>query len=829
MRKVLLLLGVCMMAGLCRAQLKSPEAFLGYALGSRYTPHHKIVSYFNHLASATNGQLKLEQYGETNEGRPLLLAYLSSPENMGKLEEIRLNNLRLTGLQTDQAGSLSAPGIVWLSYNVHGNEPSSSEACMKTTYELLTAPRAKAWLANTVIIIDPCINPDGRDRYVNWFTQVVGKHPNAHPSAREHSEPWPGGRTNHYNFDLNRDWAWQSQVESQQRIKKYLAWMPHIHCDYHEQGYNEPYYFAPAAEPLHEVITPWQRDFQTSIGRNHARYFDANGWLYFTRLRFDLFYPAYGDTYPTYNGAIGMTYEQAGHSRGGLAVVTNSGDTLTLKDRVEHHHTTGMSTVEIASQQSGKMLTEFKRYFDEANKNGIGEYKNYIITSHSYAKLQALTDLLDKNGIDYKYFNRVTAKGYNYATQKDEAVNTEGHNIVIPSRQPRSAMVKVLFEPKSKLSDSATYDITAWSLPFAYGVQAYALREEVATDAKRSATKRSTSFKENSYGYLVPYTSFASARLLANLLKNGVKVRFAETDFVYNKTEYKKGTLIILGKGNEQRMGLLKELLDTYPDGYDTVETGFMDSPVDFGSDRVHLIKAPRVALITGEDVGSNAAGEVWHLFEQQLGYPITLINSGEVGRVDWKNFDVMILADGYYSFLGEKASADIRSWVRQGGKIVAMEGAVSQMASNDWGLKSKKGDDDKKEEGSSYSDLKRYENRERDWLVNSIPGAIYKVEMDASHPLAFGYGNTYYTLKQDGNVYEFMKEGWNVGAIKKDNRVAGFAGTKVKEKLKDGTVIGVQEMGRGSIVYLAENPIFRSFWENGKLLLSNAVFLVGQ
>lgn len=826
MRKLLLSVVAWLTISMCTAQLKSPDAFLGYALGSRYTPHYKIVNYFNHVAAASN-QVKLEQFGETNEGRPLLVAYVSSADNINNLEAIRQNNLRLAGLQTDKPGVLNAPGIVWLSYNVHGNEPSSSEAAMKTIYELLTAPRAKAWLSNTVVIIDPCMNPDGRDRYVNWFTQMVGKTPNASPIAREHSEPWPGGRTNHYNFDLNRDWAWQSQIESQQRLKKYLSWMPQIHCDYHEQLYNNPYYFAPAAEPLHEVITQWQKDFQNTIGRNHARYFDANGWLYFTRFQFDLFYPAYGDTYPMYNGAIGMTYEQAGHSRGGLSIVKSDGDTLTLKDRIDHHFTTGMSTVEVASQNATEMLQQFKNYFAEAAKNGVGEYKSYIITTPVKSKMQALTNLLDKNGIAYTAFNKITAKGYNYTTQKDEAVNTEANNIIISGKQPRSAMVKVLFEPKSKLSDSATYDITAWSLPFAYGVQAYALKEDVAVSSNSNAGSMAKMVFSEAYGYLVPYNSFASAQLLASLLNHGIKVRFAETDFVYNKQTYNKGTLIILSKGNEQGMDALKGLLNDYPDGYSIVQTGFMDNPVDFGSERVHFIHAPRVALITGEEAGANAAGEVWHLFEQQLNYPITLINSNEVGRVNWKDFDVMILADGYYSFLGEKGSAEIKAWVRQGGKIVAMEGAVSQMASNDWGLKTKKGDEDKKDD--TYADLKRYENRERDWLVNSIPGAIYKVDLDASHPLAFGYGNTYYTLKQDGNVYEFMKEGWNVGVIKKDNRVAGFAGSKVKEKLKDGTVIGVQDMGRGSIVYLAENPIFRSFWENGKLLLSNAVFLVGQ
>ena len=286
-------------------QLKSPDQYLGYQLGEKYTPHHRIVSYFQQAAAAKPQMMKLEQYGETSEGRPLLLAYVASEGNFAKLEEIRKNNLRLAGVLTDQPADSNAPAIVWLSYNVHGNETSSSEVSMKTLYELLNPSNAqtKEYLKNVVVIIDPCINPDGRDRYVNWFTQMKGKNANPDGNAREHAEPWPGGRFNHYNFDLNRDWAWQTQIETQQRLVQYNRWLPQVHSDYHEQGYNNPYYFAPAAAPYHEVITNWQRKFQVEIGRNNAKYFDANGWLYFTKEVFDLFYPSYGDTYPIYNGS----------------------------------------------------------------------------------------------------------------------------------------------------------------------------------------------------------------------------------------------------------------------------------------------------------------------------------------------------------------------------------------------------------------------------------------------------------------------------------------------------------------------------------------------
>ncbi len=823
------------------AQLKSPDEFLGYPLGNQFTPHYKIVNYFNQAAAAMPQMMKLEKYGETNEGRELLLAIVSTPENMAKLEDIRKNNLRLTGILKDKAADITAPVIVWLSYNVHGNEASSSEVSMKTLYELLNPlnTQTKNWLKNTVIIIDPCLNPDGRDRYVNWFNQMVGQHADANPNSREHSEPWPGGRVNHYNFDLNRDWAWQTQVETQGRMKKYNEWMPEIHCDFHEQGINNPYFFAPAAEPFHEVITKWQRDFQGVIGRNHARYFDNNGWLYFTKETFDLFYPAYGDTYPIYNGAIGMTYEQAGHSQGGLAVVTNDGDTLTLKDRIAHHFTTSMSTIEVASQNAGKLISEFKKYFDEASANGVGEYKTYVVTETNAGKREALLKFFETNGIRYGSLNAADVKGYNYFSGKEE-IFSGTNSIAVSAVQPKSTLVKVLFEPKSTLTDSVTYDITAWSLPFVYGAQTFAVKEKLAVGTYVESNKN-TVVPATAYGYLVNYNSFADVKFLAALLNAKIKVRYAERDFTCNGKSFSKGTMIVLKKGNQDKLQQFVDLAQSFKAAVTSISGGFMDTGFDFGSEKVHLIKKPTVALLTGKGVNPNAAGEVWHLFEQQLNYPVTLINADEVNGSALKNVDVLIVPDGNYKFLSagcsakdKDAGADIKMWVQQGGKLIALDNGAAQLAKADWGIKLKKPNeddkkDDKKDDKMPYADIKRYENRERDEIVNNIPGAIYKVELDNSHPLAFGYNNTYYSLKLGSDLYEFMKDGWNVGIIKKENQAAGFVGSTTREKIKDGTVIGVQPMGNGSIVFFADDPIFRSFWENGKMLMGNAVFLVGQ
>lgn len=821
--------------------LPSPEQFLGYPLGAKFTPHHNIVKYFETLAAAKPDMMKLYQYGKTYEGRPLMVAYVSTPENISKLEAIRSNNLRLAGVAKDKmAPSTDMPAIVWLSYNVHGSEPSSSEAALKTIFALLdpSNTRTKNWLKNTVVIIDPCINPDGRDRYVNWFNSVSSTVPNPSPEAREHQEPWPGGRTNHYNFDLNRDWAWQTQIETQQRLKLYNEWLPQVHVDFHEQGFNQPYYFAPAAEPYHEVITPWQREFQVMIGKNHAKYFDANGWLYFTKERFDLFYPSYGDTYPTYSGAIGMTFEQGG-IRGGLAIINEDGDTLKLSDRLEHHYTTGLSTVEVASSNASKLVIEFRKFFSDAATNGIGEYKTFIIKYDGRPDIQLnLKNFLDNNGIAYEFAGaKRIVKVYDYTTGKEESRSLDVNDMLITSLQPKSALVKVLFEPRSRITDTATYDITAWSIPYAWGLEAYGSKEKIGGvgSKQNTGTLTAPSTSVAPIGYAISWNSFTGAKLLSNLLQQDIKVRYAEQSFAVNGKTFDKGTLIILKTSNGKLGdGLFEKIMKSSSDlgmqgAVTPVYTGFVDKGYDFGSPNVHTIKKSKIALLTGEGVSANAAGEIWHYFEQQLKYPVSLINAGTATSLDWHDYDIVIMPEGNYRFLNDKSAQDmVRQWVTQGGKIIAMESAVSQLAQLEWGIKLKKDEESKDNNPlKPYERLKQFENRERDYLPSTIPGAVYKIDLDNSHPLGFGFPNYYFTLKMDDKIYEFLKDGWNVGVIKKENYVSGFAGSKTKLKLKDGLLLGVLPMGKGNIIYMADDPIFRSFWESGKLLLANAIFMV--
>ena len=823
--------------------LKSPDEFLGYELGTRFTPHHKVVAYYEHVAAQLTN-VKIHQYGQTNELRPLIAALLSSQDNMDNWDQIRTDNLKRAHLvEGEPTGDKKT--IVWMSYNVHGNEASTTETAIKTLYELARPDNAEsqAWLKNTVVILDPCVNPDGRDRYANWINQVVGKTPNPSFDAKEHREPWPGGRPNHYLFDLNRDWAWQKQIESIQRMKLYNLVMPHIHVDFHEQGVNSPYYFAPAAEPVHEQVTDWQRELQDMIGRNHAKYFDENSWLFFTKESFDLLYPSYGDSYPMYNGAIGMTYEQAGHSTAGVAVNTEEGDTLTLTDRILHHHTTGMSTVEVAAANYERMVDEFATYFDNSVNSPKAKYKTYVIRGTNHPdKLAQLKDFLDRHQIQYGTGStRKAVAAFDYQSNQTQNMTIQNGDIVISAYQPKAVLVQAFFEPKTYVSTVETYDITAWAAPYMLGLEAFATEVKVEVqDAEISIPDAEMILKHNKpAAYLAKWESLEDARFLGELLKHNIKLRYAQHKFTVAGRDFEPGTLIITRKGNRKMKERFDEIVKNaavkYGRSLYSSPTTYVDAGKDFGSNNVPFIKKPKVLVLRGNGVSSLAFGEVWHFMEQELNYPITMVDTDDFGSIDLDNYNVIVMPSGGYGRMLNKDRMDaLKSWVRNGGKVLAIERAINSFIGKDgFQLKRYAKDEKPKEktdEEKEQDALTPYADRSKKFDDFRLPGAIFRLKVDNTHPMGYGYPNQYFTIKNNSSRLAYLPNGWNVGIIENaEAHVAGVAGEKVKEQLAKSTIFGVENMGRGAMIYFADNPLFRAFWENGKMFVANALFLVGQ
>lgn len=788
-------------------QIQSPSEFLGYELGDSFTRHHKVVEYYQQLAAADPDRVVLEQYGETNEGRPLYLVFLGSKDIISNREAIRENHLKsLVGESTNDHS------IVWLSYNVHGNESVSTEASMKTAFELLTAKRE--YLENTLVIIDPCINPDGRDRYVNWYNQTKNNRVQPDPNSAEHFEPWHSGRTNHYVFDLNRDWVWMTQVESQARLPQYQKWQPQIHVDFHEQGVDQPYYFAPAAEPLHEVITDFQKQFQDEIGRNHAKYFDANGWLYFTKERFDLLYPSYGDTYPTYHGAIGMTYEQGGSGRAGLAIRNSEGNLLTLKDRIAHHFTTGISTVEMASKNGGRLQKEMANFVQE----GLNDPTTYVL-SGSTDNLKALTHLLEKHQITYGRGKGSLVNGYDYRTQTQKRIKADENSIIIPAGQVKNKLIHVLFEPNTKLNDSITYDITAWSLPFAYDVNALLSAKKVPF-SKTEFVHTPTPISKDAYAYVMDYQGFASQKVLATLLDRGMTVRTSYSDFKVDGTSFHAGASILLAAENKNLENALAEISEEFEVDFKGVSTGFVDNGKDFGSPSVAKTKAVKVALFKGEGISSYNFGEWWYFLEKDLNYPVTVLNTEYLRYYDLDNYDVLIMPDGNYRNFDDNTLNTIEQWISSGGKLIAQSGALSALSrQGSFNIKTKE------RNTPSTDPLLPYELQEREGIKNYITGAIFKTKVDTTHPVAYGYDSNYYGLKLNSNAYELLPSG-NLASFESDTTpIAGFAGSNTLEPLSKSLFIGAENHGRGNVIYFTDNPVFRGFWYGAKRFVANAIF----
>jgi len=827
------------------AGVKSPAAFLGYDPGDRFTRHHEILAYFEHVAE-NSPMVTLDRYGETYQHRPLFAAFVSSEENIRARDTIRINNRRMTGLDPGEISGPSA-AIVWLSYGLHGNESSSPEAAMLTLYELVSGEETAAgnspdevavWLENTLVVIDPVLNPDGRERYVSWFEQTVGRRPDPRMEVREHDEPWPGGRSNHYYFDLNRDWAWQTQVESRQRIAFYNMWMPQVHADFHEMFTND-YFFPPSAEPYHAAITPWQREFQYKIGENHAAYFDERNERYFTREIFDLFYPGYGDTWPTFNGAIGMTYEQMGHGRAGTAMIRDNGDTLTLAGRLMNHHITGLSTVEVAAENSRRLREEFREYFRRAAAEPEGTYDHFVIGGHNHPdRLQALLDFLDRQEIRYHQVEEGRRmSGKNYLTGEEQSRRTDGRDVVIPLAQPKSALTRILFEPDPELADSNTYDVTAWALPYAYGLDAWAVDGRVRTtgDPVRTTTRYEpltgpdTLPVDEIYAYAIPWGDVRDASFLSDLLQAGIRVRITGQPFTMDGRTFGPGSMVITtGENSHMEASRLRNLIDFSAAGHDRrvalLSTGRSDSGPDLGSPRLHLLEKPRVAIPAGEQVNPYNLGEIWHYFDYRLDYPLAMFHPDKLTSFPLDTYDVMILPNGRYLDNNGFDWDNVMNWVSDGGRLIAFPEAVRALAEReefDIAIRDFENDD-------LTDQQTRFADRRRVTLSRQISGAVFQIALDDSHPLAYGLGTTYAALKRGAEVPELLSAGWNVGTYYGDDPVlAGWAGDDARKLQEEAMAIGTMQHGGGQLVLFADNPLFRGFWRNGELLFSNALFQV--
>jgi hypothetical protein len=806
----------------------SPESFLGYPLGEHFTPYDGVRDY-SRLLAAASPLVEYLPYGTTPERRELFQLVIARPDHLRRLDQILAANAELASPETSPARAREIiagnPAVVYFSYGVHGNEASSSEAAIWTAWDLARgAPEVAGVLDSAIVVIDPVVNPDGRDRYVQWYRSMAGGAPNPDPRVREHREPWPSGRYNHYLFDLNRDWAWATQPETRARLATWSRWSPEVHVDFHEMGPNSTYFFFPASAPINPIypryILAWARRF----GVGNARAFDARGWAYFTGDDYDFFYPGYGDTWPSLGGAIGMTYEQAGGGSAGLAIEQASGDTLTLLARASHHRTAGEATLRTAMAARTRLLEDFAAGQREI---GRGEPDVLLVPGSDTLRVGELVEHLRREGIEVERAGspfRAAAEAYpGYPARSDFPAGTYR----VRARQPRGRLATTLLQPRTRLDAEYSYDISAWSLPYAYGVEAYRVRGgeggawtalPVAGDAAPLPAPAA------GYGYLVRPSDAAAAGVV-RYLRRGGRARILSREATVEGRRWPPGSWFLPG-GDSLRTRASAAGLGAL---VTPVGTGLAEEGADLGSASVWPVRLPRVAVVAGDGVAPASYGAHWYFLEEDLGLPFDAILAGEVARMDLSAYQVIVLPNLMDQALDEAGGAALKRWVEAGGRLVAVAGGA-RAAAPLFGVELRA---EAPADTTPTSYLTTRQEREREAWLEQVPGVILPTRVDLSHPLAWGVG-----AEETGGTLQVLHEGELAFEPGPGQEVvayfpsglratSGAVSAESLRRLERGAWLTTKVVGRGSVVLFADDPLFRLFWRATQPLYTNAL-LVG-
>lgn len=819
------------------AGVPSPADVLGYEIGDRFTPVAGVEQYMRALAESSE-LVSVDTYGETLEGRPLVQVLIARPAFRERLDEILAANRELVDPDTpeERAREIAAanPAVVYFTYGIHGNESSSPEAAMWTAHDLASeSSQVGGVLDSLIVVMDPAANPDGRDRYVNFYRQAAQLRTNTNREIRERREPWPGGRTNHYLFDLNRDWAWLSQSESRDRLERFDRYNPQVHVDFHEMSHTSSYFFFPAADPVNDIFPDHILEWGRRFGEGNAEAMDAEGLLYYTGQNFDLFYPGYGDSWPSLLGAVGMTYEQGGGGFGGRAVERPDGTVLTLRDRAFGHRTTGNATLRTVAEGKSELLLGFWEFHRDVDE-GLDD--TYLVPGRDPTRLEALVRLLRQHDIQV---DRATAPVELAAAPHPgyEARGTlpEG-SVRIRARQPRGRLAAALLRPENVLDATSSYDITAWALPYAYGVEAHSGRgdpggswEPVGEVPERTGGSLPA---QGTYGYLLP-PSFSHAPALVAYLERGGRAYAMADTFSVDDRHFPRGTLFFPQGRNED----LDERL--HASGLASlvtpVRTGFTSSGPDLGSNDQAPLELPRLALVGGEGMSSNGFGAHWHFLEQVVRMPFDAVNLDDLSSLDLSVYDVIAFPSGNPTrTLDDDDLESLESWVRSGGTVVAVAGSAQRLAGPLAEIEERRTLDEDEEEDRDerlQRALMTREERELERWQERIPGTILAAHLDPDHPLAFGatadgYEDRLFVLST-GTVFEPTEDFETAARFPQGvDRISGVISDPHLERLDRSSWLAERRLGSGRVILFADDPLFRMFWYSGWQLYLNAILV---
>jgi zinc carboxypeptidase len=818
------------------ASIPSPESFLGYPIGTFHTRHDRIVDYLQELARLSD-RATYQSIGQTYEHRPMPVLTVTSRDNQARLEAIREAHLADIDPEASPTDG-QIPAIVHLGYGVHGNETSSAEAAMLTAYWLLAGAGPEI-LTGGVFHVEPVLNPDGRDRHTQWANSNRAEPFVADGLDREHNEVWPGGRTNHYWFDLNRDWLPLVNPESRARIEFHQKWRPQVVTDYHEMGANSTYFFEPS-EPHGSWNPLLPEELYTDITIRFADHWsqalDGIGSLYFTKEQFDNTYPGYGSTYPNFLGGLGLVFEQAS-ARGHIQESTHHG-LLTFAFAIRNHVRTSLATIR-ASIAEKDLLRSYQRDFF---RTALTEADAYPVTGwvfgdqHDLSLNRAFLDLLLRHRIEV------------YQLAEARANFLPGTAWVVPARQPLYRLARSIFERTDTFADSVFYDASAWTISLAYGIPDRALRARALPVGNRVLSVPAPDLPDvpdAAVAYLMDWRDSGAMPALQAMQTAGLRVESAFLPFTARTSrgdvEFGRGSIsvpiAVQDLSPEEVHRAVSEASRTAGIPIHTTDTGLSVSGPDLGSGNFRPVRVPRVLLPTGEGISSYEAGQLWHLLDQRVGMPVTKVDVSDLGRVDWADYNVLVLVPGAERWFSEDRLEGLKSWIRGGGTLIAQRGAAAWAARNELtpriaapGVGKPLDPEDSKKDGEVEPPPERKDYADAGEIAGAqaIGGSIWQADLDTTHPLGFGYTRRFLPIWRDhtfffapsGNPYSTVAQ-----LVSGDARLSGYISDTNRDRLSGSPSVMTDRLGAGAVVLLIDNTNFRGYWRGTSRLFVNALF----
>ena len=797
--------------------IPTPKSVIGHDVGEWHVTHDKLVQYMYALANASD-RITIENRGFSFEGRPILLLTITSPKNHQNLEQIREAHMAST--ENNSVDTSNMPIVVYQGFSIHGNEPSGANAGLLVAYYLAAAEGdyITDLLDHAVILLDPSFNPDGLQRFAYWANTNKSKNLNPDPNDREYNEVWPRGRTNHYWFDLNRDWLPVQMSESRARIETYHKWLPNILTDHHEMGTNSTFFFQPGVQSRTHPLTPkMNQELTKLIGNFHAKALDKIGSLYFTEERYDDFYYGKGSTFPDINGGIGILFEQAS-SRGHIQETDNG--ILTFPFTIRNQFTTALSTLEAAKTMREQILNYQHDFYKNARYEASKENGKAIVfgDEKDAAKTYHLAEILKRQHISFNELkNDVTINGKHFK---------KGYSYVVPKNQKNTRLINAMFEKRTKFEDSLFYDISAWTFPLAFdldyaeGVSTSNAGDEV-TDLKM---KSGSVTSKSNYAYLMEWNEYYTPKVLNKILSNDIRAKVSLRPFTLEGHQYDYGTILIPVHNQSKTPDEIYAFLNTAAnEGHldiHGVSSGLTEG-IDLGSSDFKTLEQPKIALIVGNGIGSSDAGEIWHLFDQRYDIIVTKLDTDNLSRTDLSKYNTIIMPSGS---LDSNNTKKMKEWVENGGTIIGYRYALRWLNSNEF-IKL-----DIKKMELSAKDI-TYEQREDFEGAQETSGAIFDAKTDRSHPINFGYKNDHIAMFRNTNLFvNADKQSYN-NPIRYTAHplLSGYISKPNLDSLASTVPFKAARLKKGKVAIFTDDTNFRAFWYGTNKLLMNAIFFRDQ